>query len=322
MRSDGNIRMYEYEKDAFIELSEYRSAEPQRGLAFMPKRGINTHDNEIMRAFKTTNQQLVEPISFIVPRRAEVFQGDIYPPTVGLKPSMDSGDYFAGSPAALPPKISLESIYEGRGIKEVSAASVVKPVETQHDRIQSTAPTPKTAVPTAEVATPAKVPSTASLQDSKSSMASMAAKFADKDDDAKSDESSDLEEVARPGLSAASTRQADKADATTITSAAQSPTKTSSAPAPAPAAAADVPRLPSPTKRNADVAPAQTNAAGGDEGVNGGRSVSGATGAAAGIKGMLQDMKAMIAQQGKDLQLQAEKIELLTQEVEALKAKA
>lgn len=322
MHSDGNIRMYEYEKDAFIELSEYRSAEPQRGLAFMPKRGINTHDNEIMRAFKTTNQQLVEPISFIVPRRAEVFQGDIYPPTVGLKPSMDSGDYFGGSPAALPPKISLESIYEGRGIKEVSAASVIKPMGTQQTPASSAAPTPKSAVSTAEAATPVKAPTTASLQDSKNSMASMAAKFADKDDDAKSDESSDFEEVVRPGLSPAATRQEDKAEATAITSAARSPTRTSSAPAPAPAASADVPNLPSPTKRNADVAPAQTNAAAADDGAGGGRSVSGATGAAAGIKGMLQDMKAMIAQQGKDLQLQAEKIELLTQEVEALKAKA
>jgi hypothetical protein len=39
--SDGNIRYYEYENDKFEYLSEHKSAEPQRGLAFMPRRGLN-----------------------------------------------------------------------------------------------------------------------------------------------------------------------------------------------------------------------------------------------------------------------------------------
>lgn len=39
--SDGNIRYYEYENDKFEYLSEHKSPEPQRGLAFMPRRGIN-----------------------------------------------------------------------------------------------------------------------------------------------------------------------------------------------------------------------------------------------------------------------------------------
>ena len=40
-RSDGNIRYYEYENDKFEYLSEHKSAEPQRGIAFLPRRGIN-----------------------------------------------------------------------------------------------------------------------------------------------------------------------------------------------------------------------------------------------------------------------------------------
>lgn len=40
-RSDGNIRYFEYENDKFEFLSEYKSGDPQRGLAFMPRRGIN-----------------------------------------------------------------------------------------------------------------------------------------------------------------------------------------------------------------------------------------------------------------------------------------
>ncbi|KAK7225754.1 hypothetical protein V2G26_013757 [Clonostachys chloroleuca] len=78
-KGDGNIRYYEYENDKFEYLSEYKSAEPQRGLAFMPRRGINVHDNEVMRAYKTVNDSYVEPISFTVPRRAETFQADIFP---------------------------------------------------------------------------------------------------------------------------------------------------------------------------------------------------------------------------------------------------
>ena len=75
--SDGNIRYFEFVQDRFELLSEYKSGDPQRGLAFLPKRGVNTHENEVMRAFKTVNDTYIEPISFIVPRRAEVFQDDI-----------------------------------------------------------------------------------------------------------------------------------------------------------------------------------------------------------------------------------------------------
>ncbi len=74
---DGNIRYFEFVQDRFEPLSEYKSGDPQRGLAFLPKRGVNTHENEVMRAFKTVNDSYIEPVSFIVPRRAEVFQNDI-----------------------------------------------------------------------------------------------------------------------------------------------------------------------------------------------------------------------------------------------------
>ena len=40
-KGDGNIRYFEYENDKFEFLSEHKSAEPQRGIAFVPRRGIN-----------------------------------------------------------------------------------------------------------------------------------------------------------------------------------------------------------------------------------------------------------------------------------------
>lgn len=39
--SDGNIRYFEFDNDKFEFLSEYKSADPQRGIAFVPRRGIN-----------------------------------------------------------------------------------------------------------------------------------------------------------------------------------------------------------------------------------------------------------------------------------------
>lgn len=122
-KGDGNIRYMEYENDKFEDLSEYKSADPQRGVAFVPKRGVNMHENEVTRAYKTVNDNYIEPISFIVPRRAETFQDDIYPPTTGLKSAMSSSDWYGGK-EGLPPKISMESIYEGEGMKEVSYSEV------------------------------------------------------------------------------------------------------------------------------------------------------------------------------------------------------
>ena len=124
-KGDGNIRYMEYENDKFEDLSEYKSADPQRGVAFVPKRGVNMHENEVARAYKTVNDSYIEPISFIVPRRAETFQDDIYPPTTGLKPAMSSAEWFGGK-EGLPPKFSMESIYEGEGMKEVSHSELTQ----------------------------------------------------------------------------------------------------------------------------------------------------------------------------------------------------
>lgn len=48
MRRDGNIRYFEYENDKFEFLSEYKSGDPQRGIAFLPKRGVNVSRSWIL----------------------------------------------------------------------------------------------------------------------------------------------------------------------------------------------------------------------------------------------------------------------------------
>lgn len=194
--SDGNIRYFELENDKFEYLSEYKSSDPQRGLAFMPKRGVNMHQNEVVRIYKTVNDTYIEPISFIVPRRSEVFQDDIYPPTTGLKPAMGPSEWFAGK-EAIPPKISLASLYDGEGLQEVTP-TLDKPTPT------ISAPEPKPAEP-AKAPEPAPAPEPTvvrpppSIKEQGASMAAMVSKYVDEDDKTDDvDDSSSFEEVARP----------------------------------------------------------------------------------------------------------------------------
>lgn len=97
-KGDGNIRYYEYESDSLFPLAELKTAEPQRGMCFLPRRALDVSQCEIARAFKVTNSG-VEPISFIVPRRADSFQSDIYPPAPSSEPSLTAAQFFAGKAA-------------------------------------------------------------------------------------------------------------------------------------------------------------------------------------------------------------------------------
>ncbi|XP_030630812.1 coronin-2B [Chanos chanos] len=98
-KGDGNIRYYEVasEKPYIHFLAEYRSPLPQRGLAVMPKRGLDMSACEVYRFYRlVTTKDLVEPLSFIVPRRSEGFQEDIYPMTAGNEASMTAQEWLMG----------------------------------------------------------------------------------------------------------------------------------------------------------------------------------------------------------------------------------
>ncbi|KAK5653107.1 hypothetical protein OQA88_9205 [Cercophora sp. LCS_1] len=201
-KGDGNIRYFEYENDKFEFLSEYKSAEPQRGIAFLPRRGINVHENEVMKAFKTVNDTYIEPISFTVPRRAETFQSDIYPPAVGLKPAVSAKEWLDGK-TGVPPKIDLESVYEGTAPVEIPAN--FKPAAAP-----APAPAPASAPKKEPEPTPAPVayrapPSTA---DQKESISNMANKYQDNEESSDDDEAetSSFEEISRPAPRAAPIR--------------------------------------------------------------------------------------------------------------------
>ncbi|KAK3547630.1 hypothetical protein QTP86_026302, partial [Hemibagrus guttatus] len=99
-KGDGNIRYYEVssEKPYIHFLAEYRSPLPHKGLAgVMPKRGLDTVQCEVFRFYRlVTVKDLVEPLSFIVPRKSEDFQEDIYPMTASNKAAMTAQEWLMG----------------------------------------------------------------------------------------------------------------------------------------------------------------------------------------------------------------------------------
>jgi len=106
-KGDGNIRYYEYESDSLFALAEHKSSDPQRGMCFLPRRALEVAECEIARAYKVT-ATAVEPIAFIVPRKSDSFQSDIYPPAPSSEPSLTAGEFFSGKQPTLK-LVSLES---------------------------------------------------------------------------------------------------------------------------------------------------------------------------------------------------------------------
>lgn len=301
-RGDGNIRYFELENDKFEFLSEHKSADPQRGVAFMPKRGVNMHDNEVARAYKTVNDQYIEPVSFIVPRRSETFQDDIYPPAVGVTAAMSSSEWLGGK-EALPPKISMASLFDGEGIKEVSGveekptgsidAPVPKPVETPKAPEPAS---PKAAPEPVSQPTPAARPAP-SMKDQGASMAAMVNKFADGEEEAtvSDDDDSSFEEVPKP------------VERPTRPAATESASPRVSSPLrPKEVETKQVEEKPQPTLVSSTVPSPATETPSPTTSIP---------------KNDIEEIKNLIAEQTKTIATQAQQMQTLTAEIEALKSK-
>ncbi|KAF7308156.1 Coronin [Mycena chlorophos] len=133
-KGDGNIRYYEYESDSLYALSEHKSSDPQRGMCFLPRRALNVSECEIARAYKVMGST-VEPIAFIVPRKADSFQSDIYPPAPSAEAAMDAAAFFAGKIA--PPR--LVNLADGVSFASAGASA---PVPTRTATAPAPAPAP------------------------------------------------------------------------------------------------------------------------------------------------------------------------------------
>lgn len=243
-----------------------------------------------MRAYKTVNDSYIEPISFTVPRRAEVFQSDIYPPATGIKPAVSAAEWLSGKDG-IPPKIDLQSIYEGNGPAEVP--SDYKPPASAPAPAKASSPVKETPEPT-----PTQRGPPPSVADQKTSIAAMASKFQDDEAEENDDDASSFEEISKPvqkQIPAAARAEATPASPLKIVPSKTSPPKPS--PQATPRSAQPPQVLPTPTTSSG---PASSK---------GGESV----------ESSLQEIKSLLEVQMKTINAQTDKIGQLTQEVDTLK---
>eukprot|EP00039_Didymoeca_costata_P017985 m.331632 g.331632 ORF g.331632 m.331632 type:complete len:468 (+) comp16770_c0_seq1:2765-4168(+) len=97
-KGDGNIRYFEVQEASpyAYYVSEFKSQNPQRGLAFMPKKSMNVSECEIARCFKSDIKGSVTVISFNVPRKSSQFQEDIFPPTREPVSTVTADEWMGG----------------------------------------------------------------------------------------------------------------------------------------------------------------------------------------------------------------------------------
>ena len=125
-KGDGNIRFYEIvdSKPFAFSLSEYRGTSSQKGFCFLPKRHCNTKKCEVMRGMKLTSNS-VEGLSFIIPRKSDRFQKDIYPDTYAGQPSMTADEFFEGKDAD-PKLVSMDPANAGANAGSSAPAMSLK----------------------------------------------------------------------------------------------------------------------------------------------------------------------------------------------------
>lgn len=239
-----------------------------------------------MRAYKTVNDSYIEPISFTVPRRAEVFQADIYPPATGLKPAVSAKDWLAGKDG-VPAKIDLESVYDGSAPVEIpsdykppQAAQAPIPAPTQAQEPKKVEPVPA----------PAQRSPPPTMSEQKGSIAALASKFQDDDMEEEDDDASSFEEVSRPVQRSTPVTKVEPVKVT--------PTLTSP-PKPSPVA--------QPIVRATQPPPSVATPASGSSSNS--------------VESSLLQIKQLLEAQTKTITAQSEKIGFLAQEVDTLKKK-
>jgi hypothetical protein len=124
-KGDGNVRYYEIVDEApYIHfLSEYKSASPQRGMGWTPKLCLDLSSCEIARLLKIT-ATACEPISFTVPRKGDIFQDDLYPPTFAGEPTLTADAWVKGSNSQ-PKTISMAPGFVPAKAQETSFKTIV-----------------------------------------------------------------------------------------------------------------------------------------------------------------------------------------------------
>uniref|UniRef100_A0AAV2MRA6 Protein phosphatase Slingshot homolog 1 n=1 Tax=Knipowitschia caucasica TaxID=637954 RepID=A0AAV2MRA6_KNICA len=133
-KGDTVLRYYEYtNEEPYVHyISTFSSASTQRGMGYMPKRGLNVDKCEIARFFKLSERKC-EPIVMTVPRKSDLFQEDLYPDTAGPEPSLEAAEWFEGKNAD-PIFISLrpENVSKNQEVKKKTILAKRVPKKSEH----------------------------------------------------------------------------------------------------------------------------------------------------------------------------------------------
>jgi len=110
-KGDGQIRLYEYDDAKAPHLFKlgdgFRSTTPGKGYCMVPKRGLDIMGCESVRLLKITNTDGIHPLKFIVPRKSEAFQDDIFPPAPSGTPAHTCAQWIGGS-SKMPNTMALD----------------------------------------------------------------------------------------------------------------------------------------------------------------------------------------------------------------------
>jgi len=122
-KGDGNVRFYEItDKEPHVfPVADHRSSVSAKGMAWVPKRGLNIMANETARLLKLTTNS-VEPLQFFVPRKSEVFQEDLFPDTSANVPAMSCAEWCGGMNKG-PVLVSLNPAHAGKKSGIIRAGS-------------------------------------------------------------------------------------------------------------------------------------------------------------------------------------------------------
>ncbi|KAJ1360984.1 hypothetical protein KIN20_020126 [Parelaphostrongylus tenuis] len=108
-KGDSTFRLYELINNSpyVVYLTECHQPTPHTCICAVSKRALNLIGAEVMRVYRIQPQSLlVQPISFVVPRRTDHFHAELYPPTRGPTPAASLAEWRAGLDA-MPVELQL-----------------------------------------------------------------------------------------------------------------------------------------------------------------------------------------------------------------------
>ncbi|KAF6768674.1 hypothetical protein AHF37_06268 [Paragonimus kellicotti] len=125
-KGDSTIRYFEItDEEPYVHyINMLTSSDPQRGMGWMPKRGLDVNQCEIARFYKLHTKGLCEVIPFTVPRKSELFQDDLYPDTIGDVPALTVEEWIGGKDAD-PILISLKDGYVPKTKTKTRATKII-----------------------------------------------------------------------------------------------------------------------------------------------------------------------------------------------------